>query len=81
MVRHLLHKVPKSLHHTGLHHQRTQLTWQREREGREGGREREGRGGRKGEGGEGRGGGGDGREGEGGRGREIEGCDGNWGGE
>ena len=82
MVRHLLHKVPKSLHHTGLHHQRTQLTWQRERVGR---------GGRKGEGGEVRGvegmgrrgreeeGGGERkREGEGGRGREIEGCDGNW---
>ena len=46
MVRHLLHRVPKSLHHTGLHHQRTQLTWQREREGmgREEGRGGEGRG-------------------------------------
>ena len=64
MVRHLLHKVPKSLHHTGLHHQRTQLTWQRKREGRGGRR-----------GGEWRG-----REGGEERGRGIEGCDGNWGG-
>ena len=65
MVRHLLHKVPKSLHHTRLHHQRTQLTCQREREGREGGRERE----------EGRGWGAEGtrRGREGGGGREGEG--------
>ena len=64
MVRHLLYKVPKSLHYTRLHHQRTQLTWQREREGRKGRREREGRGGEE----EGRG-----VEGTGGRGREGEG--------
>ena len=64
MVRHLFYTVPKSLHHTRLHHQRTQLTWQREREGREG---------RKGEGGERRRRGGERRGREGGGGRKGEG--------
>ena len=36
VVRHLLHKLPEGLHHTGLHHQRTELTWQvKEKEGGE----------------------------------------------
>ena len=39
MVRHLLHKLPEGLHHTGLHHQRTELTGQvEEKEGGEEGR-------------------------------------------